>query len=133
MLKSHIQPDSFSGKLVLVSHHPGVKNFFLTSNLNLPFLSVMPFYLVPSLHDLVKSPPPALLKAPLRYWKGSKVSSEPPLLQADQPRLSQFVSTGEVLQSTEQPCNLHCTCSSKSISLFWDPRAGCSILGRVSP
>ena len=38
-----------------------VKTFFLTSNLNLPSLSLKPLPLVLSLQALVKSPSPALL------------------------------------------------------------------------
>ena len=45
------------------------KNFFLISNLNLPLFCLKPLPLVLSLHALVKSPSPAFLKAPFRYWK----------------------------------------------------------------
>jgi len=38
-----------------------VKNFFLISNLNLPFFSLKPLSLVLSLHAPVKSPSPAFL------------------------------------------------------------------------
>ena len=38
-----------------------VKNFFLTSNLNLPSFGLKPLPLVLSLHALVKSPSPAFL------------------------------------------------------------------------
>ena len=38
-----------------------VKNFFLTSNLNLPSFSLKPLRLVLLLHGLVKSPSPAFL------------------------------------------------------------------------
>jgi len=40
------------------------KNFFLTSNLNVPSFSLEPFPLVLSLHTLVKSPSPSFLLAP---------------------------------------------------------------------
>jgi len=46
------------GKLVQCFTTLMVKNFFLTSNLNLPSFSLESFPLVLSLHTLVKSPSP---------------------------------------------------------------------------
>jgi len=46
-----------------------VKNFYLIPNLNLPSFTLNPSPLVLSLHALVKSPSPAQLKAPFKYWQ----------------------------------------------------------------
>ena len=48
-----------------------IKNFFLTSNLNLSSFSLKPLCLVLLIHALVKSPSPAFLQAPFRYWKAA--------------------------------------------------------------
>jgi len=56
-----------------------VKNFFLVSNLNLPSFSLKPLPLVLSLHALVKSPSPAFLQAPFKYWKAAIRSPQSPL------------------------------------------------------
>ena len=48
-----------------------VKNFFLISSLNLPSFTLKTLPLVLSLQALVKSPSPAFLQAPLRYWKAA--------------------------------------------------------------
>ena len=48
-----------------------VKNFLLTSNLNLPCLSLKPFPLVLSLSTLVNSPSSSWLYAPFKYWKAT--------------------------------------------------------------
>ena len=48
-----------------------VKNFFLMSNINLPYFSLKPLLLLLSLQALVKSPYHAFLWAPFRYWKAA--------------------------------------------------------------
>ncbi|KAK4808555.1 hypothetical protein QYF61_009858 [Mycteria americana] len=70
-----------------------VKNFFLKSSLNLPFLSLKPLLLVLSQQALLK-----LLEG---FYK---VSRQPSLLQAEQPQLSQPVLVGEVLQPSDHFC-----------------------------
>ena len=51
------------------------KNFFLRSNLNLPYLSLKPFPLVLSLPTLINSRSPSCLYAPFKYWKGTDLST----------------------------------------------------------
>ena len=92
-----------------------VKNFFPISNLNLPFFSLKPSPLVLSLHTLIKSPSPALLQAPPGTGSCSKVSLEPPLLQAEQPQLFQPSFIGMVFQPSNHCCGLLWTCSSRSM------------------
>lgn len=57
--------------------------------------------LVFSLHALGRSASPALLWAPIRYWKCSKVSLEFSVLQTKQYQLSQPVLIWEVLQPSD--------------------------------
>jgi len=79
-----------------------VKNFFLTSNLNLPSFSLKPFPLVLSLPDHTKRVP-LLLITSLHVLEGcSEVSQS--FLQAKQAQLPQPFSIREVLQPSEQPC-----------------------------
>ncbi|KAK4825361.1 hypothetical protein QYF61_026880 [Mycteria americana] len=67
-----------------------VRNFFLTSSLNLPSFSLKPLPLVLSEWVLLK------------ILEGfNKVSPQPSLLQAEQPQLSQPVLVGEVLQPSD--------------------------------
>ncbi|KAK4832092.1 hypothetical protein QYF61_020707 [Mycteria americana] len=75
-----------------------VKNFFLISNLNLPSCSLKPLPLpCPCKKSLSR-----FLVGPFQVLEGCyKVSSEPPLLQAEQPQLSQPVFIGEVLQPSD--------------------------------
>ena len=70
-----------------------VKNFFLIFDLNLPSFSLKPLPLVLSLRALVKSPSPAFLYVPFRYWKA-----------AEQPQLSQPFLTGEVFHPSDHFC-----------------------------
>ncbi|KAK4815950.1 hypothetical protein QYF61_010444 [Mycteria americana] len=70
-----------------------VKNFFLKSSLNLPSLSLKPLLLVLSQQALLK------------ILEGCyKVSPQPSLLQAEQPKLSQPILVGEVLQPSDHFC-----------------------------
>ena len=46
-----------------------VKNFLLTSNLNLPYLSLRPFSFVLSLSTFINSHSPSCLNTPFTYWK----------------------------------------------------------------
>ena len=75
-----------------------VKNFLLTSDLNLPSFSLKPFPLLLALSSHVKSAP-SLLTGSLQAQGGhNEFSPEPPLLRAEQTQLPQPASIGEVLQ-----------------------------------
>jgi len=63
---------SFSGLPIPGPHHTHRKEFFFfVANLNLPSFSLKPLPLVLLLHVLVKSPSPAFLWTPFRYWKAA--------------------------------------------------------------
>jgi len=51
-----------------------VKDFFLTSSLNLLSFSLKPFHLVLTLSDHVKSQSPCCLIVPFKYWKTTIMS-----------------------------------------------------------
>lgn len=67
-----------------------VKNFILTSNINLFSFSLKPLPVVLSLSVCVQSESPSCLWVPCKYWK---VSPQPSLLCSEWPQL-----IGEVLQ-----------------------------------
>jgi len=98
-----------------------VKNFFLIAHLNLPSFSLEPFPLVLSLQTLVKSPSPSFLSAPSGTGSCSKVSSQPSLLQAEQPQLPHPALSGEVLQPSDHLRGLLWTRSNTPMSFFcWE-------------
>jgi len=82
-----------------------VKSLLFISGLNLPSFSLKPLPLVLPLHASIKSPSPAFLWAPLRYWKAEVRCPQPSLLQAEQPQLSQRFLTGEVFQPSDHLCH----------------------------
>ena len=101
-----------------------LKNFFQTSNLNLPSFSLQPFPLVLSLHTLVISPSPSFLEAPFWYWKAA-VRSPWSLL------FSRLNSPNSLSLSSQERCSsplinfvaLLWTCSNRSMSFFcWGPQ-----------
>jgi len=78
------------GLVGMLGHLPTqgiVKDFFLTSNLNLPSLTLKPFPLVLSPQTLLKSLSSSFLWLPFRYWKAA-IGSPYSLLRAEQPQLS---------------------------------------------
>ena len=77
------------------------KNFLLISKLNLPFLSLKPFFLVLSLFTLVNSRPPSCLYAPFKNWPATMRSPEPFLLQDKQAQFPQPFFIGEVRQPSD--------------------------------
>ena len=81
-----------------------VKDFFLISNLNLPSLSLKAFPLVLSPQTLLKSLSPSFLCPPLILKGHYQVTSEPSLLQAEQPQLSQPVLIGEEIHPLYHFC-----------------------------
>ena len=93
-----------------------VKDLFLISNLNLPSLSLKPFPLVLSLQTLLKTVP-FFPVAPFQILKGCYlITSEPSLLQAEEPQLSQPVLVGEVFHSMDRCHSLYDFCYQYSIS-----------------
>jgi len=77
VVQSPVQPDFecfwgwglcyLSVQSVPVFHHLIVKNFFLLSSLNLPFLGFKPLVLVLSQQDSLKKLCPSFLQAPFKY------------------------------------------------------------------
>ena len=79
-----------------------VKDFFLVSNLNQPYLSLKSFPLVLLPKALLKSLSPSFLQPLLQILKGCyQVSLEPSLLQVEQQQLFQTVFIGEVFHSMD--------------------------------
>jgi len=75
-------------------------NYFLMSNLNLPWRNLRPFPLVLLLVTRGKRPAPISTTASHQVdAESDKVSSEPPLLQNEQSQLPQLLLTKLVLQT----------------------------------
>ena len=102
-----------------------VKDFFLTSNLNLPSSSLKLFPLVLSLSDCVKSRSPCSSEAPFKYlrpqWVLLRTFSSP---SCTSPTPSNHLHSrgAPVLWSFSWPS--FWTCSNRSPSfLYWEPQA----------
>lgn len=78
--------------------------FFSISNLNYPAFNLKPFSLVISLHFLMQSFS-SFLAGPFRSLVAAGISTQPSLLQAEQPLMSHPVLIGKVLQSPYQICS----------------------------
>ena len=82
-----------------------VKDFFLLSNLNLPSLSLKKISPCSLSTDSAKESVSFFPVAPLQILKGrSQFTTQPSLLQAEQPQLPQPVLTGEVFHSADHCC-----------------------------
>ena len=112
---------NFTGQAVPVSHHPHDKIFlpiFLPYVQSISSISLNPLHLLLSLHSLVKSLSVFLI-IPLYILKGhSEVSSDPSILQVEQPQLSQPFLIAEVFQPSDLFCGLIWTCSNRSMSFL---------------
>lgn len=119
----HPQPPWNS--LFQAPHHPLTKKFPLTSNLNLPSFSFKPSPACPTTNRLCRKLVSLLFTSSLQVQEGhSKVSLQPPFLQAEETQLPKPFLIREVIQTFDHLCGSPLDCSNSSTSfLRWVPQS----------